>query len=71
MAASIFDEILRAADVLPIWKENYAGICAAKGVAQTYLLRTETHGFSNDMWGSVAFFDAPGERYKRPKPQIM
>ena len=39
MVGSQYDEILHAMGIVPIWTENYAGLCAAKRVAENYLLR--------------------------------
>ncbi|MEJ2724742.1 MAG: 2-hydroxyacyl-CoA dehydratase family protein [Deltaproteobacteria bacterium] len=43
------EEILRAMDVLPIWTENFAGICGVKRAAERYLQRAESLGFSRSL----------------------
>ncbi len=43
------EEILRALDVLPIWTENFAGICGAKRDAERFLQRAESLGFSRSL----------------------
>ncbi|MBW2040152.1 MAG: 2-hydroxyacyl-CoA dehydratase [Deltaproteobacteria bacterium] len=43
------DEILRALDVVPVWTENYAGICGAKRDAERFLQRAESLGFSRSL----------------------
>ncbi|MDP6510866.1 MAG: 2-hydroxyacyl-CoA dehydratase family protein [Dehalococcoidia bacterium] len=53
MVGSQYDEILRAMDIVPIWTENYAGLCAAKRVAQSYLVKAEADGYSNVICGYV------------------
>ena len=53
MVGSQYDEILRAMDIYPIWTENYAGLCAAKRVAEPYLLKAEADGYSNVICGYV------------------
>ncbi|MGD9116501.1 MAG: 2-hydroxyacyl-CoA dehydratase family protein [Dehalococcoidia bacterium] len=44
-----YDEIIRAMDVVPIWTENYAGICGAKRDAQRFLERAEAENFSRSL----------------------
>lgn len=44
-----YDEIIRAMDVVPVWTENYAGICAAKRDAQRFLERAEAENFSRSL----------------------
>ena len=41
-----YDEIIRAMDIVPVWTENYAGICGAKRDAERFLERAESLGFS-------------------------
>ncbi|MFZ7110842.1 MAG: 2-hydroxyacyl-CoA dehydratase subunit D [Desulfatiglandales bacterium] len=43
------EEILRALDVLPLWTENFAGICGAKRDAERFLQRAESLGFSRSL----------------------
>ena len=47
MVASQYDEIIRAMGVMPIWTENYAGLCAAKRDAERFLVKAEMEGYSN------------------------
>ncbi len=44
-----YDEIIRAMDVVPVWTENYAGVCAAKRDAQRFLEKAETENFSRSL----------------------
>jgi benzoyl-CoA reductase subunit B len=44
-----YDEIIRAMDIVPVWTENYAGICGAKRDAQRFLERAESIGFSRSL----------------------
>lgn len=43
------EEILRAMDVVPIWSENFAGICGAKRDAERFLERAESLGLSRSL----------------------
>ncbi len=43
------EEILYAMDVLPVWTENFAGICGAKRDAERFLQRAESLGFSRSL----------------------
>lgn len=47
MIDSQYDEIIRAMGIVPIWTENYAGLCAAKRDAERFLVRSEAEGYSN------------------------
>jgi len=61
MVASQYDEILRAMDIVPIWTENYAGLCAAKRDAGRFIERSENEGYANVICGYVRIglgFDA-------------
>ena len=40
-----YDEIIRAMDIVPVWTENYAGICGAKRDAERFLERAESLNF--------------------------
>ena len=65
------EEILRAMDVLPLWTENFAGICGAKRDSERFLQRAESLGLSRslctyalcgigfDQWRRIGS-DAPG-----------
>ena len=44
-----YDEILRAMDVVPIWTENFAGVCGAKHDAQRFLERAEGENLSRSL----------------------
>lgn len=44
-----YDEIIRAMDIVPIWTENYAGICGGKHDADRFLERAEAEGFSRSL----------------------
>src|SRR3990172_8842176 len=51
MVGCNYDEILWAMDIVPIWPENFAGLCAAKRVAQPMLVKAEAECFSNVICG--------------------
>jgi len=44
-----YDEIIRAMDIVPIWTENFAGVCGAKHDAQRFLERAEAEGLSRSL----------------------
>jgi len=44
-----YDEIIRAMDIVPVWTENYAGICGAKRDAQRFLERAEAENLSRSL----------------------
>jgi benzoyl-CoA reductase/2-hydroxyglutaryl-CoA dehydratase subunit BcrC/BadD/HgdB len=44
-----YDEIIRAMDIVPMWTENYAGICAAKRDANRFLEKAEAENFSRSL----------------------
>lgn len=44
-----YDEIIRALDIVPVWVENYAGICGAKRDAERFLSRAESLDFSRSL----------------------
>ncbi|HUU41837.1 MAG TPA: hypothetical protein VMW42_12950, partial [Desulfatiglandales bacterium] len=44
-----YDEIIRAMDIVPVWTENYAGICGAKRDAERFLAKAESLGFSRSL----------------------
>ncbi|OGN86797.1 MAG: hypothetical protein A2158_03590 [Chloroflexi bacterium RBG_13_46_14] len=44
-----YDEIIHAMDVVPVWTENYAGVCAAKRDAQRFLEKAESENFSRSL----------------------
>lgn len=46
---SSYDEILRAMDIVPVWTENFAGVCAAKHDAQRFLERAESENLSRSL----------------------
>jgi benzoyl-CoA reductase/2-hydroxyglutaryl-CoA dehydratase subunit BcrC/BadD/HgdB len=47
--ASTYDEIIRAMDIVPIWSENYAGVCSAKRDAMRFLEKAESGYLSRTM----------------------
>lgn len=53
MTGSQYDEIVRAMDIVPVWTENYAGLCAAKRKAEPFIVRAEDEGYSNVVCGYV------------------
>jgi benzoyl-CoA reductase/2-hydroxyglutaryl-CoA dehydratase subunit BcrC/BadD/HgdB len=44
-----YDEIIRAMDIVPVWTENYAGICGAKRDAIRFLEKAESLNFSRSL----------------------
>ena len=46
MTVCLYDEILLAMDIAPIWTENYAALCAVKRAADSYLKKADAEGFS-------------------------
>lgn len=44
-----YDEIIRAMDIVPVWTENFAGICGAKRDAERFLGRAESLGLSRSL----------------------
>jgi Benzoyl-CoA reductase/2-hydroxyglutaryl-CoA dehydratase subunit, BcrC/BadD/HgdB len=44
-----YEEIVRAMDVVPVWTENFAGICGAKRDAERFLSRAESLDFSRSL----------------------
>jgi len=44
-----YDEILVAMDIVPLWAESYAGICAAKRDAARFLEKAESQRFSRSL----------------------
>ena len=51
MVMSQYDEILAAMDIVPLWTENYGGLCAAMGTAPQFLEKAEADGYSNLICG--------------------
>jgi benzoyl-CoA reductase/2-hydroxyglutaryl-CoA dehydratase subunit BcrC/BadD/HgdB len=45
----LYDEILGAMDIVPVWTENYAGVCGAKRDAERFLERAESLGLSRSL----------------------
>jgi len=43
------DEIVRAMDMVPVWTENWAGLCAAVHRAEPFLLKAQAEGFSDKL----------------------
>ena len=46
---SSYDEIIRTMDIVPVWTENYAGICGVKRDVERFLERAESLGFSRSL----------------------
>ena len=44
-----YDEIIRAMDIVPLWTENYAGVCGAKRDATRFLEKAESLNFSRSL----------------------
>ncbi len=53
MVGALAEELLYAADVVPIYTENYGAVCAAKKGAEPLLLAAEADGYSNNICGYV------------------
>ena len=51
MGLSMLDEVLRAMDIVPIFTEHYAGLCAAKRASGRFLEESDVEGFSNVICG--------------------
>ena len=47
--ACIYDEIIRAMDIVPMWTETYSGICAVKRDTTRFLERAEAENFSRSL----------------------
>jgi len=45
----LYDEIVRSMDIVPLWTENFAGICGAKRDAQRFLERSEAQNLSRSL----------------------
>lgn len=46
---SLYDEIIRAMDIVPTWVENYAGIVASKRAQDRFLDKAESEGYSKSL----------------------
>ncbi|MFA4836187.1 MAG: hypothetical protein WC749_08990, partial [Dehalococcoidia bacterium] len=66
MAGAMADEILVAMDVVRVYPENFAGVCAAMKGAQPFLEAAESDGFSNVICG----YARTGIGYGRVKRQL-
>ncbi|MFC2058946.1 2-hydroxyacyl-CoA dehydratase subunit D [Chloroflexota bacterium] len=53
MVGSQYDEIIRAMDIVPVWTENYAGLCAAKRCADRFMLKAESEGYPKEVCSYV------------------
>jgi benzoyl-CoA reductase/2-hydroxyglutaryl-CoA dehydratase subunit BcrC/BadD/HgdB len=42
-------EVLQAMDIVPVWPENYASVCAARQISVELCERAEREGFSRDL----------------------
>ncbi|MDD5094989.1 MAG: 2-hydroxyacyl-CoA dehydratase family protein [Dehalococcoidia bacterium] len=51
MTGCQYDEILVAFDIVPIWTENWAGLCAAKREAGRFLQKAESQGYADVICG--------------------
>lgn len=66
-----YEDILVAMDIVPVWTENYAGLCAAKQDANRFVLKAESQGYSNVVCGYVRVglgFDAFRSEQGEPPP---
>jgi len=59
------EEILRALDVLPVWTENFAGVCGAKRDSERFLQRAESLGFSRSLCTYALCGKILGRRFKQ------
>ena len=46
---SLYDEILKAMDIVPVWIENYAGLCAAKRDADRFIDKADAEGYTRSL----------------------
>jgi benzoyl-CoA reductase/2-hydroxyglutaryl-CoA dehydratase subunit BcrC/BadD/HgdB len=46
-----YEEILEAMNIVPVWTENYAGLCAVKRAAQPYMEKARAEGYSDVLCG--------------------
>ncbi len=51
MGGQMGEDMLYAMDVVPIYTENYGGVCAAKKAADSFLAAAEADGYSNLICG--------------------
>jgi benzoyl-CoA reductase/2-hydroxyglutaryl-CoA dehydratase subunit BcrC/BadD/HgdB len=71
-------ETLQAMDVVPVWPENYASVCAARQVSVDLCERAEREGFSRDLCsysrcvlGSMFGFEKELPEGGLPKPDFL
>ena len=46
-----YEEILEAMDVVQVYTENYAGLCAVKREAEQYMKKAQAEGYSDVLCG--------------------
>jgi len=51
MTGSQYDELLVALGIVPVWTENYAGLCGAKRDAERFLVKAESENYSHVICG--------------------
>ena len=51
MVACNYDEILKAMDIVPVWTENYAGLCAAKRDGDRFIQKAEEERYAESLCG--------------------
>lgn len=51
MTGSQYDELILAFGIVPVWTENWAGLCAAKRDAERFLTKAEDEGYANVICG--------------------
>jgi len=71
-------ETLQAMDIVPIWPENYASVCAARRISVELCERAEREGFSRDLCsysrcvlGSVFGYEKELPEGGLPKPDFL
>lgn len=71
-------ETLQAMDIVPVWPENYASVCAARQVSVELCERAEREGFSRDLCsysrcvlGSILGYEKELPEGGIPKPDFL
>ncbi len=71
-------ETLQAMDIVPVWPENYASVCAARQVSVELCERAEREGFSRDLCsysrcvlGSILGYEKELPEGGLPKPDFL
>ena len=51
MTSSQYDELIVAMGIVPVWTENFAGLCAAKRDAERFLVKAESEKYAHVICG--------------------